>query len=66
MTGRTVVIGDIPWVAQAADAFLSKLFAVSYSIAGLNVLSGNPSDHFVHRNRRHFADPVAGSWIPPR
>lgn len=25
MVGRTVVIGDIPWVAQAADAFLSKV-----------------------------------------
>lgn len=50
MVGRTVVIGDIPWVSQCADAFLSKCFAVSYSIAGLNVLSGNPSDHFVHRH----------------
>jgi hypothetical protein len=86
MVGRTVVIGDIPYVAQCAEAFLSKvcviasrlplafkslncfspytisnfrlssvicfcqIFAVSYSIAGLNVLSGNPSDHFVHRH----------------
>jgi hypothetical protein len=50
MVGRTVVIGDIPWVAQATDAFLSKLFARSYSIAGLNVLHGNPSDHLVHRH----------------
>lgn len=50
MVGRTVVIGDIPWVSQCADAFLSKCFAVSYSIAGLNVFSGNPSDHFVHRH----------------
>ena len=50
MVGRTVVIGDIPWVAQCAEAFLSKIFAVSYSIAGLNVLSGNPSDHLVHRH----------------
>eukprot|EP00536_Pseudo-nitzschia_multiseries_P000329 jgi/Psemu1/233447/estExt_Genewise1.C_40265 len=50
MVGRTVVIGDIPWVSQCADAFLSKCFAVSYSIAGLNVLHGNPSDHFVHRH----------------
>lgn len=50
MVGRTVVIGDIPWVAQCAEAFLSKLFACSYSIAGLNVLSGNPVDHLVHRH----------------
>ena len=49
MTARTVVIGDCPWVAQCAEAFLSKLFACSYSIAGLNVHSANPSDHLVHR-----------------
>eukprot|EP00957_Ditylum_brightwellii_P212052 15366905-Ditylum_brightwellii.AAC.1 len=42
MVGRTV--------AQAAEAFLSKIFACSYSIAGLNVLSANPSDHLVHRH----------------
>ena len=50
MTGRTAVIGDVPWVAQSAEAFLSKIFARSYSIAGLNVLSGNPTDHLVHRH----------------
>lgn len=49
MTGRTVVIGDVPWVAQCMEAFLSKIFARSYSIAGLSVLSGNPADHLVHR-----------------
>ena len=49
MVGRTVVIGDIPWVAQAAEAFLGKIFACSYSIAGCGVLSGNPADHLVHR-----------------
>ena len=46
-----MVIGDpCPWVAQSAEAFLSKIFACSYSIAGLNVLSGNPADHLVHRH----------------
>ena len=49
MVGRTVVIGDLPWVAQCAEAFLSKIFAVSYSIAGVNVHSGNPEDHLVHK-----------------
>ncbi len=44
MVGRTVVIGDVPWVAQATEAFLSKIFACSYSIAGLNVHSANPAD----------------------
>lgn len=50
MVGRTVVVGDIPWVAQAAEAFLGKIFACSYSIAGCGVLSGNPADHLVHRH----------------
>lgn len=50
MVGRTVVIADIPWVSQCADAFLSKIFACSYSIAGVNVLHGNPADHLVHRH----------------
>ena len=50
MVGRTVLIGDIPWVAQSAEAFLSKAFATSYSIAGIHVLSGNPSDHLVYRH----------------
>ena len=60
MVGRTVIIGDIPWVAQAADAFFSKLFACSYSIAGLNVLHGNPADHLVHRHTHRI---VRGSLL---
>jgi hypothetical protein len=49
MVGRSVVIGDIPWVAQSVEAYLSKLFACSYSAAGISVYSANPSDHLVHR-----------------
>ncbi|KAJ1454221.1 hypothetical protein M885DRAFT_522003 [Pelagophyceae sp. CCMP2097] len=49
MGGRTVVIGDVPWVAQSAEAFLSKCFACSYACSGLSVASGNPADHLVHR-----------------
>jgi len=49
MVGRSVVIGDIPWVAQSVEAYVSKLFACSYSAAGLTVYSGNPNDHLVHR-----------------
>jgi hypothetical protein len=55
MVGRTIVIGDCPWVAQCAEAFLSKLFACSYSIAGLTVFSANPSDHLVHRMTHRVA-----------
>eukprot|EP00581_Thalassiosira_minuscula_P013408 CAMPEP_0183716566 /NCGR_PEP_ID=MMETSP0737-20130205/10436_1 /TAXON_ID=385413 /ORGANISM="Thalassiosira miniscula, Strain CCMP1093" /LENGTH=1583 /DNA_ID=CAMNT_0025945857 /DNA_START=119 /DNA_END=4870 /DNA_ORIENTATION=+ len=60
MVGRTVVVGDVPWVAQSAEAFLSKIFACSYSIAGLNVLSGNPADHLVHRHTHRV---VRGSLL---
>ena len=60
MVCRTVVIGDCPWVAQAAEAFLSKIFACSYSIAGLNVISGNPADHLVHRHTHRV---VRGSLL---
>eukprot|EP00435_Cladocopium_sp_Y103_P032393 s5_g8.t1 len=49
MTARTVVIGDIPWVAQSVEAFLSKLVACSYSATSLTVFSANPADHLVHR-----------------
>ncbi|CAE7837945.1 unnamed protein product [Symbiodinium sp. CCMP2592] len=49
MGGRTLVIGDVPWVAQAAEAFLSKLMACSYSATALTVFSANPGDHLVHR-----------------
>lgn len=49
-SNRTVVIGDCPWVAQAAEAFLGKLFACSYGLASVNVLSGNPADHLLHRH----------------
>ncbi|KAH8068469.1 hypothetical protein JL721_6607 [Aureococcus anophagefferens] len=47
--GRTVVFGDVPWVAQAAEAFLSKCFACTYAMTSLNVHSANPADHLVHR-----------------
>ena len=61
MIGRTVIVGDpCPWVAQCGEAFLGKIFACSYSIAGLNVLSGNPADHLVHRHTHRV---VRGSLL---
>ena len=47
--GRSVVIGDVPWVAQVTEAFASKLFACSYSNTGVAFYSGNPADHLVHK-----------------
>ncbi|KAL7547183.1 hypothetical protein ACHAWF_016592 [Thalassiosira exigua] len=60
MVARTVVIGDCPWVSQCAEAFLGKIFACSYSIAGCGVLSGNPTDHLVHRHTHRV---VRGSLL---
>eukprot|EP00523_Entomoneis_sp_CCMP467_P014427 CAMPEP_0168768872 /NCGR_PEP_ID=MMETSP0725-20121227/2106_1 /TAXON_ID=265536 /ORGANISM="Amphiprora sp., Strain CCMP467" /LENGTH=1423 /DNA_ID=CAMNT_0008818255 /DNA_START=10 /DNA_END=4281 /DNA_ORIENTATION=- len=50
MGTRTIVVADVPWVAQAVEAFISKLFACAYSMATVNVISGNPEDHLVHRH----------------
>ena len=49
MVGRSIVVGDVPWVAQCVEAYLSKLFACAYSATSIAVYSGNPSDHLVHR-----------------
>ncbi|XRB03994.1 glutamine amidotransferase type 2 domain-containing protein [Pycnococcus provasolii] len=49
MAGRSVVIGDVPWVAQCVEAFFSKMVATTYSITGVAVYSGNPVDHLVHK-----------------
>ena len=50
VSGRSLLIGDIPWVSQSIEAYVSKLFALSYSIATIGVASGNPTDHLVHRH----------------
>lgn len=60
VAGRSILIGDVPWVAQSAEAFLSKLFALSYSIASINVASANPLDHLVHRHTHRV---VRGSLL---
>lgn len=60
VSGRSVLVADVPWVGQAAEAFLSKLFALSYSVAGLSVYSANPHDHLVHRHTHRV---VRGSLL---
>ena len=50
VAGRSLLIGDVPWVSQTLEAFVSKMFALSYSIATVSVSSGNPLDHLVHRH----------------
>ena len=60
VAGRSILIGDIPWVAQACEAYVSKLFALSYSIASVSVASANPLDHLVHRHTHRV---VRGSLL---
>ena len=60
VAGRSILIGDIPWVAQAVEAYASKLFALSYSISSVSVASGNPADHLVHRHTHRV---VRGSLL---
>jgi len=60
VSGRSLLIGDIPWVAQALEAYVSKLFALSYSIASLSVAAANPGDHLVHRHTHRV---VRGSLL---
>ena len=49
IAGRSVVIGDVPWVSQCVEAMASKLFAITYSNTGVSFYSANPADHLVHR-----------------
>ena len=50
VAGRSLVVCDVPYVAQTLEAFASKLFALTYSITALSVYSGNAIDHMVHRH----------------
>ena len=45
---RTVLILDMPYVHQLLEAYVSKLFALSYGAASLDVHGADPTDHFVH------------------
>lgn len=45
---RTLVIGDVPWIHRLLNVYVSKLFALSYGIASLDVHSDNPMDHLLH------------------
>ena len=48
MGKRTLVIGDVPWVNQLLQAYVSKLFSLSYGIATVEVHSANPQNHLLH------------------
>ncbi|NEQ28324.1 MAG: DUF898 domain-containing protein, partial [Microcoleus sp. SIO2G3] len=46
---RTLVIGDVLWVHQLLESYVSKLFSLSYGITALDVHSANPQDHMLHQ-----------------
>jgi len=60
VAGRSLLIGDIPWVAQTLEAFVSKTFSLAYSAATISVASANPMDHLVHRHTHRV---VRGSLL---
>ena len=45
---RTLIIGDVFWVNQLLQAYVSKLFSLSYGIATIEVHSANPQDNLLH------------------
>ena len=48
MGKRTLVIGDVSWVSQLLQAYVSKLFSLSYGIASLEVHGSNPQHSLLH------------------
>ena len=48
MGKRTLVIGDVSWVNQLLQAYVSKLFSLSYGIATIEVHSADPQNHLLH------------------
>ena len=46
---RTIVIVDSPCIHQMLEAFVSKLYAQSYSFCSVEVHGASGLDHFVHR-----------------
>ncbi|MDJ0589525.1 MAG: hypothetical protein QNJ72_05940 [Pleurocapsa sp. MO_226.B13] len=45
---RSLVIGDVPWVHHLLKNYVSKLFALSYGIASLEVHGADPEDDLLH------------------
>jgi hypothetical protein len=45
---RSLVIGDVPWVNQILKNYVSKLFALSYGIASIEVHGANAEDDLLH------------------
>ncbi|KAG2426569.1 hypothetical protein HXX76_012887 [Chlamydomonas incerta] len=49
MGKRTIVVADVPYVHQIIETYVSKMYALAYGIASVEVHGANPLDHFVHR-----------------
>jgi hypothetical protein len=62
---RSVVVGDVPWVAQAVEQFASKLFARGYSISSIYVWSANPADQLVRIERERDASVSNSHGLTP-
>ena len=60
-----MLILDAPFVHQLLEAYVSKLLALSYGVASVDVHSADPTDHFVHcfTHRRAICCVTAGCWL---
>lgn len=45
---RTLIVGDVDWVNQLLEIYISKLFALSYGIANIEVHGVDPQNHLLH------------------
>ena len=48
MGKRTLILGDVSWVARLLQSYVSKLFALSYGIATVEVHSADPQNQLLH------------------
>jgi hypothetical protein len=46
---RTLVIADNPFVARCAEAFGTRLYALSYGFSGIEIHTADPCDDLIHR-----------------
>lgn len=45
---RTLVVGEARWITPLLTNYISKLFALSYGIASVDVQGGDVGDHLLH------------------
>ena len=64
---RTVLVLDVAYVHQLLEAYVSKLFSLSYGCATIDVHGAEPSDHFLHCFTHRYTEQTScachDSWM---